>query len=371
MFCLVGCKSCRFIGGPRQDGLDLPPLKLGARISDEQFCEVKSVPKIELSLVIPCYNESEVLPLFHARLLNCLNSLGVSWEVIFVDDGSSDGTYEQLAKMHQAEPRFKIISFSRNFGHQTAIYAGLSYASGQAVGIMDADLQDPPEILAACLARLREGYDVVYAVRRRRKENIALRAAYALFYRFLRLVAEADIPLDSGDFCLMNHRVAAVLRQMPERKVFVRGLRAWAGFRQTGLEYEREARAAGETKYPLRKLLRLATDGVFAFSTSPLRAATYLGLGAVGLTLISGMFVLAWRILGFRFMGHTASELPGWTALIGGLLFLSGLQFLILGCIGEYVGRIYNEVKQRPRWIVRGTLGFPSESEGKNPQASR
>ena len=322
--------------------------------------------RLELSLVIPCYNEGAVLPLLQARLLNSLNKLGVPWEVIFVDDGSSDATYEQLAKMHRAEPRFKVISFSRNFGHQTAIYAGLSHASGRAVGIMDADLQDPPEIFAACLAKLREGCDVVYAVRRRRKEHIVLRAAYALFYRLLRLVADADIPLDSGDFCLMSDRVVAVLKRMPERKVFVRGLRAWAGFRQTGLEYEREARAAGETKYPLRKLLRLATDGVFAFSTLPLRAATYVGLGALGLSLIAGIFILAWRMLGFRFMGHTASELPGWTALIGGLFFLSGIQFLILGCIGEYVGRIYNEVKQRPRWIVREVLGLPSEPEDKN-----
>jgi dolichol-phosphate mannosyltransferase len=195
--------------------------------------------RLELSLVIPCYNEDAVLPLLQARLLNSLNKLGVPWEVIFVDDGSSDATYEQLAKMHRAEPRFKVISFSRNFGHQTAIYAGLSHASGRAVGIMDADLQDPPEIFAACLAKLREGCDVVYAVRRRRKEHIVLRAAYALFYRLLRLVADADIPLDSGDFCLMSDRVVAVLKRMPERKVFVRGLRAWAGFRQTGLEYER------------------------------------------------------------------------------------------------------------------------------------
>ena len=202
----------------------------------------------ELSLVIPCYNEAEVLPVLKARLLQSLNSLGLSWEVIFVDDGSRDSTCEQLVLMHHDEPRFKVVSFSRNFGHQLAVCAGLAYATGRAVGIMDADLQDPPEIFAPCLAKLREGYDVVYAVRKKRKENPAQRAAYALFYRFLRFVAEVDIPLDSGDFCLMNQRVVTVLRRMPERNVFVRGLRAWAGFRQIGLEYERDPRAAGETK---------------------------------------------------------------------------------------------------------------------------
>ena len=321
----------------------------------------------ELSLVIPCYNEAEVLPVLKARLLQSLNSLGVPWEVIFVDDGSRDSTGEQLRLMHHDEPRFKVVSFSRNFGHQLAVYAGLAYATGRSVGIMDADLQDPPEIFAQCLDKLREGYDVVYAVRKKRKENAAKRAAYALFYRFLRFVAEVDIPLHSGDFCLMSQRVVKVLRRMPERNVFVRGLRAWAGFSQIGLEYERDPRAAGETKYPFKRLVRLAADGIFAFSTLPLRLATYVGYGALCVSALFGVVILAWRICGFRLMGHTASELPGWTAVAGGMLFIAGVQFLILGCMGEYIGRIYTEVKKRPRWVVRETLGVEQQTGDCDP----
>jgi dolichol-phosphate mannosyltransferase len=310
------------------------------------------------SLVIPCYNEADVLPMLEARLRKWLDKSGLTWEVIFVDDGSHDSTFSMLSKMHDGEPRFKVISLSRNFGHQPAILAGIRCASGQAVGIADADLQDPPELFSACLAKLREGYDVVYAVRKRRKESFLKRSTYALFYRFLHWVSEVEIPLDSGDFCLMHRRVVRVLKAMPERNLFVRGLRAWTGFRQIGLEYEREARAAGETKYPLRKLLRLATDGIFAFSTMPLRLATLLGFIGLVTSLIAGGFILVWRMSGFRFMGHTAAELPGWTGIVCLVLSLGGLQFLILGCLGEYVGRIYGEVKQRPRWIVREALGW-------------
>jgi dolichol-phosphate mannosyltransferase len=324
---------------------------------------------VELSILIPCCNEAEVLPSLQARLLKSLTELGVAWEVILIDDGSADNTYELLAAMHRADPRFKVVGLSRNFGHQSAIGAGLAFASGDAVGIMDADLQDPPEVLVRAFHKLREGYDVVYAVRRKRKENLVKRAAYALFYRLLTFVAEVNIPLDSGDFCLMSRRVATVLRQMPERNVFLRGLRAWAGFRQIGLEYERAARAAGETKYQFRKLLRLAADGVFAFSLLPLRLATYLGLCALGFSMSAGVFVLIWRLCGFRFMGHAARDLPGWTAISGGLLFMGGIQFLMLGCLGEYIGRIYTEVKQRPRWIVREALGIEPNVRSRNPEA--
>lgn len=324
---------------------------------------MNSADPIELSLIIPCYNESDVLPALQSRLIKCLGELHVSWEVIFIDDGSQDKTLQQLAAMHKAEPRFKVISFSRNFGHQAALTAGLAYASGKAVGIMDADLQDPPELFSQALEKLREGYDVVYAVRTKRKENFYKRASYAVFYRLLKFATESEIPLDSGDFCLMSNRVATVLRRMPERYVFLRGLRAWAGFKQFGLEYERDARAAGTTKYPFRKLVRLATDGIFSFSTMPLRFATYLGFLGVALSVLAGLFVLAWRVFGFEFMGHRAVELPGWTALVGVMLFFGGLQFLILGFLGEYIGRIYGEVKQRPRWIVRDTYGLPPEEE--------
>jgi len=312
----------------------------------------------ELTLVIACFNEAQVLPFLETRLRKCLDEMRVTWEVIFIDDGSRDQTLEKLIAMHQTEPRFKVIALSRNFGHQAALCAGLHLAGGRAVGILDADLQDPPELFLQALAKLQQGFDVVYAIRRKRKENLFKRAAYALFYRLLRATAEVNIPLDSGDFCLMRRSVVEAIKAMPERNIFLRGWRAWSGFLQTGLEYERAARAAGETKYPFSRLLRLATDGLFSFSTIPLRLVTLLGLGGVLFSSVLGLFILAWWLFGFRFMGHVAAELPGWTTVVCLMLFLNGLQFLILGCLGEYIGRTYTEAKQRPRWLVRESFGF-------------
>ncbi|MGC3960279.1 MAG: glycosyltransferase family 2 protein [Verrucomicrobiota bacterium] len=313
---------------------------------------------IDFSLVIPCYNEEAVLPKLKDRLLECLPKLGVTWEVILVDDGSVDRTAHLLEMMNREDARFKVVVFSRNFGHQAAVSAGLANATGEAVGIIDADLQDPPEIFFDAFQKLQAGYDVVFAIRRKRKENIFKRSAYAAFYRILKLIAEIDIPLDSGDFCLMKRPVVNVLCQLPERNVFLRGLRAWSGFRQTGIEYAREARQAGETKYSFKKLLKLAGDGIFSFSTFPLRLSLYFGFLALFVSILLGSFILAWRLANFEFMGHKASELPGWAAIAIGLLFLSGMQFLLLGCLGEYVGRIYTEVKHRPRWIVQKTFGL-------------
>lgn len=315
-----------------------------------------------LSVVIPCFNEQAVLPMLRQRLVDALDRLGLPWELVFVDDGSSDGTLEMLAGMHDQDPRFKVVALSRNFGHQTAISAGLAYAGGDVIAIMDADLQDPPDLLAACLDRWREGYQVVFAVRQKREEGLVKRAAYKLFYRLLHVTADIRIPLDTGDFCLIDRSVADVLRSMPERNIFVRGMRAWAGFRQIGIPYERPARAAGETKYPFRKLLRLALDGVFSFSTFPLRLATWFGLSIVGLSAIVVASVMAWRFSGIQFMGHVASDIPGWAAGIVSVFFLGGVQLLILGVIGEYLARIYEEVKLRPRWVVSRALGFPRQA---------
>lgn len=312
----------------------------------------------KLSLVIPCYNEGQVLPLLRERLLPCLAGLGLTWEAIMVDDGSQDDTFQQLAAMHASDSRFKVLSFSRNFGHQTAVIAGLNHAVGDVVAVLDADLQDPPEFLAACINKLNEGFDVVYAVRRDRKENLFKRACYAVFYRLLKSIAEVEIPLDSGDFCVMRQRVVTVMRAMPERNVFVRSLRAWSGFRQIGLEYRRASRAAGETKYPFRKLLRLAFDGVFAFSPLPLRFAAYVGFASLLISLLTAGFILVWKMAGFEVLGYYPSAVPGWTSLVCLVLFLNGIQFLILGVMGEFIGRIYNETKQRPRWIIRETRGL-------------
>ena len=315
-----------------------------------------------LSLIVPCCNEATVLPFLRERLLRSLEDLRISWEVIFIDDGSDDSTYNELVKTHLLDARFKALSLSRNFGHQAAISAGLEHASGSVVAIIDADLQDPPELLGRCLAQLDQGYDVVYAVRRKRKENLFKRAAYALFYRFLRLASEIEVPLDAGDFCMINRQVVDVLLSMPERNIFLRGMRAWAGFRQTGLEYERDARAAGETKYSFSKLFRLAADGVFSFSTMPLRCATYIGLCTMALCASIGLFLVLWRLCAFQFMGHNAQQLPGWTAIALGLLSFGGLQLLLLGMIGEYVGRIYSEVKRRPRYVIRRSLGLAART---------
>jgi dolichol-phosphate mannosyltransferase len=311
-----------------------------------------------LSVVIPCFNEAKGLPLLRHRLLEVLEGLPLEWEVIFVDDGSSDGSRLELARLYHSDPRFKVVSLSRNFGHQAAISAGLAHASGDAIAMMDADLQDPPELLPQCLSLLQHEYQVVYAIRRGRKENLLKRACYGLFYRALQFVSEIRMPLDAGDFCMIDRQVLNVLLSMPERNLYLRGMRAWAGFRQIGIEYDRPARAVGETKYSLRKLLHLAADGIFSFSIMPLRLATFAGLATVALGIVAGSFVLLWRILGFRFMGHTAAELPGWATLALGLLTFGGVHLLLLGIIGEYVGRIYNEVKRRPRYIVQQTLGL-------------
>ena len=311
-----------------------------------------------LSVVIPCYNEITVLPLLEDRLRSALDGLGMRWEVVFVDDGSKDGSYERLAALHARDARFKVVRLSRNFGHQAAIAAGLSFAGGEAVAILDADLQDPPELIATCLKHWREGDQVVYCQREQRKEGPLLRLLSASFYRLLRASSEVAMPLDAGDFCLMDRRVVDVINAMPEHRVFVRGLRAWAGFRQRALPYARPARAAGETKYGLGRLLSLAANGLFSFTLIPLRVATFLGLMLSALSGAWGVFVLAWRIFGFRFFGLTASQLPGWSGFVLLLILFGSVQLVLLGVLGEYVGRIYEETKGRPRWVIEAAHGF-------------
>lgn len=320
---------------------------------------MKPSTELSLSIVVPCYNEVDVLPVLQKRLTAALDGLGIEWEVILIDDGSSDASWEEMRRVHQRDQRFKAVAFSRNFGHQRAVSAGLTFARGDVVAVMDADLQDPPELLPACLEKIAAGYDVVFAVRRKRKEHFLKRAAYSAFYRLLKTISDVEIPLDAGDFCVMTRRVVDVLGGMRESNIFVRGLRAWVGFKQIGLEYERGERAAGKTKYSFLKLVRLANDGLFSFSILPLRVATTLGILTLMLSVGIFAFLILWRLIGFRFMGHTPQELPGWTALAIGLLFFGAMQLLILGVLGEYLGRIYTEVKERPRWVVREALGLP------------
>jgi glycosyltransferase involved in cell wall biosynthesis len=311
-----------------------------------------------LSVVIPCYNETAVLPLLEQRLRSALDMVGMSWEVIFVDDGSTDGSYQQLALVNTADSRFKVLRLSRNFGHQAAIAAGLCWVRGEVVAILDADLQDPPELIGTCLDHWRQGDQVVYCQRERRQEGVVMRFLYGAFYRLFRSFSDVSMPLDAGDFCLMDRRVVDVIAAMPEHRVFVRGLRAWAGFRQRALPYDRPPRAAGESKYRLGKLLALAGDGLFSFTLIPLRLATWLGLLLTVAGSAWGVFVLAWRLLGFQVLGHTASDLPGWAGFVLLLILFGSVQLILLGVLGEYVGRIYEETKGRPRWVIESMHGF-------------
>ncbi len=304
-----------------------------------------------LSVVVPFYNEEENVSELYRRLTDTLNGRGIPYVLYCVNDGSRDGTLDRLRALAASDRRVRVLSFSRNFGHQISISAGLAHADGDAAVVMDSDLQDPPEIVPDLLARWAEGYDVVCAVRRKRKEGPLKRAAYALFYRLLRRISNVEMPLDSGDFSLLDARVVGHLRSLPERNRFVRGLRSWVGFRQTELEYERMERRAGEPKYRVRHLMKLALDGLFAFSTVPLQISTWLGFLAAGL----GFLYLA-----FALVSHILYQTPaGWTSLAAIVLFLGGTQLVMLGVLGEYVGRIYEEVKQRPLYIVEEAIGFP------------
>jgi polyisoprenyl-phosphate glycosyltransferase len=305
----------------------------------------ESRPRI--SIVIPVYNEEENLPVLHDRLAVTLEGLG-SYEILFVDDGSRDRSTAIVEELKRRDPGVKLLSFSRNFGHQAALSAGLDAARGEAVVFMDADLQDPPELLPELVRQWQDGADVVYAVRRQRNEGLFKRSTAAAFYRLLRRVADIEIPVDTGDFCLMDRSVADVLRNLPERNRFLRGLRSWAGFRQVGVPYDRPARHAGEPKYTLRKMVGLALNGVMAFTSLPLRLASYLGF----LTMAGGLAYLAWAV-GAQL---TAGGFPdGWTSLVALILLVGGAQLLMLGVLGAYVARIYDETKSRPMYVLRET----------------
>jgi dolichol-phosphate mannosyltransferase len=310
-----------------------------------------------LSVVVPFFNEEENVGELYRRLTETLNGRNIPYILYFINDGSRDGTLDRLRGLAAADRRVRVLSFSRNFGHQISISAGLAHADGDAAVVMDSDLQDPPEVIPELLARWSEGHDVVCAVRRRRKEGPLKRAAYALFYRILRRLSNVEMPLDSGDFSLLDSRVVGHLRSLPERNRFVRGLRSWVGFRHTEVEYERMERRAGQPKYRVRHLMKLALDGFFAFSTVPLQISTWLGFLAAGLGFLYLVFALVSRFL--------YQNPAGWTSLAAIVLFLGGTQLILLGVLGEYVGRIYEEVKQRPLYIVEEAIGFPDAA----PQA--
>ena len=306
-----------------------------------------------ISIVIPLYNEEENVHELVERLLKASPLWNEDFEILFVDDGSYDDTFELIKKYCTNDSRLKCIKLSRNFGHQAAISAGIKKAKGDAVIIMDGDLQDPPEELPRFLEKWREGFHVVYAVRTKRKEGFLKRLAYKIFYRLLNMISNIDIPLDSGDFCVMDKKVVRVLNsEMIEQSRFVRGLRAYAGFKQIGVSYERQERAAGEVKYTMRKLIRLAIDGLLDFSTFPLRIATYVGFMIAFPSFIIGVFFVIHRIFNFKIFGYTPADTPGMASLAVGVFFLGGVIMVMLGVIGEYIGRIYFEVKRRPFYII-------------------
>lgn len=318
-------------------------------------------PHPKISFVIPILNEEEVFPQLIARLRAVLDGIpGGPHEVLLIDDGSTDSTRKQIEALASQDGRFKGIHLSRNFGHQAAITAGLDHTTGDYVVTMDGDLQDPPEEVPRLLDVASQGYDVVYAQRVGRKENWILRIAYFSAYRLIAQLADIKIPLDSGDFGVMSKRVVKGLRRAGERQRFMRGLRAWQGFRQIGVPVERDARQAGRPKYTTRKLLSLAFDGVFAFSTAPLRFAALVGSLALAASSLYGI----WAIVARLFLSQSPQ---GFTALITAIVFLAGVQLVFLGVIGEYIGRIYTEVKQRPHYLVEHL----SERVGKPPVDSK
>ncbi|HBE21830.1 MAG TPA: glycosyltransferase [Cyanobacteria bacterium UBA11367] len=318
-----------------------------------------------LSIVIPVFNEQDNVSKLYERLVAASPSWDSPFEVILVDDGSTDRTLSLLRELHKKDSRFKFISFSRNFGHQTAVSAGLRYVSGDVVAVMDADLQDPPEELHRFLDKWHEGYQVVYGIRTKRKENIFKRSAYYLFYRLLAWCSSIEIPLDSGDFCVMDRTIVDCLNSMPERNRFVRGLRSWIGYRQIGIPYERDKRLAGDVKYTFRKLLRLALDGIINFSYRPLQLTGTFGLLVCFLSFSGIVFYLVHRVLNRKIFGLAPQDVPGFTTLILAILFIGGVQLFTLGVLGEYLGRIFDEVKQRPLYIVKDQEGF-EELKGLN-----
>jgi glycosyltransferase involved in cell wall biosynthesis len=307
------------------------------------------------SLIVPIFNEEETLPALYNRISRVMEDLDGESELILVNDGSRDGSLALLRQLQNQDPRVCYLSLARNFGHQIAVTAGLNFARGQAAIILDADLQDPPELIPHLIRRWGEGYQVVYAQRTKRKREGWFKklTAYA-FYRLLRRLADVDIPADTGDFCLMDRQVIDLLNAMPERNRYIRGLRSWVGFRQTAVYFEREPRYAGDVKYTFRKSFRLAVNSLVSFSIVPLRLSTYLGLFSALMALGMVGLVFYWRLY------QPASRLTGLAAIVVAILFLGSVQLVCIGILGEYIGRIYEEVKGRPLYTVAEAAGFES-----------
>jgi glycosyltransferase involved in cell wall biosynthesis len=314
------------------------------------------MPAPTFSIIAPIYNESQSLPELYRRIKEVMDSVDDAWELVMVDDGSTDGSTDIIRQLAADDPHVRPVIFARNFGHQLAVTAGLDYSRGQAIVIIDADLQDPPEVISEMIAKWREGYEVVYAVRGEREGESWFKLATAsIFYRLIYRITDVKIPLDTGDFRLLDRKVVDVLNQMRERHRFLRGMSVWVGFKQTGVEYRRAARFAGQTKYPFKKMFKFAWDAVTSFSYLPLQVATYLGFICAGISILAIPIVAYLRITGSQeaFAGQA-------TTLIA-VLFLGGVQLICLGILGEYIGRLYDEARGRPLYIVREA---PIDDEG-------
>ncbi len=303
--------------------------------------------KVDYSIVIPVYNEEEVIEHTYERLKTVMQSADGNYELLFINDGSKDRSVDILLQLSEQDKTIKIVDFSRNFGHQIAITAGMDYASGNAIVIIDADLQDPPELILEMIQKWKEGYDVVYAKRTARKgETFFKKQTASAFYRTLRAMTEIDIPIDTGDFRLIDRKVCDQMNNIHEKNRFVRGLVSWVGFKQTAVEYERDERFAGETKYPLKRMLKLSLDGITSFSYKPLKLANYLGASLSVIGFVYMLIVLYQKLF-------TSTTVTGWSSIIVIQLFFSGITLMMLGVIGEYIGRIYDEAKNRPLYIVK------------------
>lgn len=308
------------------------------------------------SLIIPIFNEESTIPELYRRLQAVMDQMDGLVELILVNDGSRDRSLALMRDLHEKDPRVCYLSFARNFGHQIAVTAGLNFARGQVVVILDADLQDPPELIPELIKQWQQGYEVVYAQRtQRRQEGWFKRLTAYGFYRILRQLADVDIPTDTGDFCLMDRRVVDVLNAMPERNRYLRGLRSWIGFRQTAVQFERDPRFAGEVKYTFHKSLGLAINGLVSFSKVPLRLSTYLGLFAAAVAVIMAALVIYWRVF------YPKSPLTGYAVIAVAIFFLGAVQLFSIGILGEYIGRIYEEVKNRPLYTLAEVAGFADD----------
>jgi dolichol-phosphate mannosyltransferase len=319
-------------------------------------------PPPEISIVVPLYNEEENVRELHRRVTAAMEALGLSYELVLVNDGSRDSTPKLIQQLQAADARVAPVYLSRNFGHQAAVCAGIDATRGRAVFVIDGDLQDPPEVFDRFIERWRAGYEVVYAVRRKRKENVLKRIGYFVFYRLLRVVSDLEIPLDSGDFCLMDRRVVDVLKHLPERMRFVRGLRSFVGFRQTGVDYERNAREAGEPKYSFRALFGLAVDGLISFSSFPLTLIAYLGFFTAG----SAFLLMLWSVFD---VGSILSTHIAPAVVIAAVLFVGSLQLFAQAILGEYIRRIFVECKGRPTYIRRDSPGAAIDEQERKKAA--